>query len=190
MADHMAAELDAVSDLGPGKFPGVGGVEPVVGRLYLAAVHDGLTEHAIVVTDTVAVTRDAERGHRVQKTGSQPAQPAVAQRGVGLQLDHGIHVHTQFSQRPVHRGVQVERNQGVAEGAPHQELHREVIHALNVLPLFCAGGAHPALHQLVAYRIGGRMQPIYGLGRLGVFADREQQLVGNGALERRQIAGG
>ena len=70
VVDHVAAKLDAVIDLGPGKLPGVVGVEPVVGRLHLAAVNNGLTEHAIVVADAVAVTRDTKRGHRVQKTGS------------------------------------------------------------------------------------------------------------------------
>ena len=189
VAHHMTAELDAVVHLRPGKLPGVGGVEPVVGHLHLAAVHNGLPEHAVVVADAVAITRDAERGHRIQKTGRQPAQAAVAQSSIGLQLGHGVHVHAQFGQRLAHRGLQLQRNQRIAEGAPHQKLHRQVIDVFHVLGALGAGGAHPALHQLVAYRMGGSMQPVHGLGRLGVFANGKQQLVGNGALECRQVMG-
>ena len=86
--------------------------------------------------------------------------------------------------------MQRQRNQGVAEGAPHQELHGQVIHVLHVLGVFGAGGADPALNQLVAHRIGGGMQPVNRLSRLGVLAHREQQLVGNGPFQGRQVTGG
>ena len=86
--------------------------------------------------------------------------------------------------------MQRQRNQGVAEGAPHEELHGQVIDVLHVLGVFGAGGADPALNQLVAHRIGGGMQPVNRLSRLGILTHREQQLVGNGPLQSRQVAGG
>ena len=47
---------------------------------------DGLREHAVLVADAVAEGRQAQRGHRIQEAGRQPAQAAVAQGGIGLVL--------------------------------------------------------------------------------------------------------
>ena len=66
---HMAAELHAVHHLGPREFPGVALGQPVVRYLHLAAVHNGLAEHAVVIPNAVAITRDIEGGHSIQKAG-------------------------------------------------------------------------------------------------------------------------
>jgi hypothetical protein len=83
---HAAAEAHAVVHLGPLELPGVAAREPVVGRFDLLAVDDALAEHAVLVADAVAHARHAERGHRIEETGREPAQAAVAQRRIGLAL--------------------------------------------------------------------------------------------------------
>ena len=73
--------------VGPRDFPRVGPGEPVVRLFVLPAVADGLPEDAVLVAQSVAHARNAERGHRIEETRGQPAQAAVAQTGVRLLLD-------------------------------------------------------------------------------------------------------
>ncbi len=51
---------------------------PVVDRFHLEPVFDFLIEQAIAVFDAVAVKRHIVYHGRIQKTGREPAQPAVA----------------------------------------------------------------------------------------------------------------
>ena len=62
----------------------------------LAAVDDLLLEHAVVVADAVAVAGNAKGRHRIEETGSQAAQAAVAQCGVVFQVGEGGAVDAQF----------------------------------------------------------------------------------------------
>src|SRR5262249_11313597 len=67
-------------------FPGVGTTEPVVGMLDLPAAGDLLAENSVLVPQAIADRRDFERCHRVEEAGGEPAQTAVAQTGVRLDL--------------------------------------------------------------------------------------------------------
>jgi hypothetical protein len=186
----VASEAHAVVHLGPLKLPRVAAREPVVGRFHLLAVDDALAEHAVFIADAVAHARHAERGHRVEKAGREPAEAAVAQRRVGLALGQRRHVDAEVGERIAHRVVQVDRQQRIGEGAPDQELHREVVNALQVLRIVGARGRHPALDQLVAHRHRGGNQPVVLASRHGVFADGVDELVGNCALEGGHVAVG
>jgi hypothetical protein len=84
--DHAAVELDLVEHLGPREFPGVAVAQPVVRVLDLLAVLDALVEHAVFVADAVAVAGDAHGRHRIEEAGGEPAEAAVAERRVGLDL--------------------------------------------------------------------------------------------------------
>ena len=186
----MAAELHAVVHLGARKLPRVAVGEPVVRHLDLAAVHDRLLEHAVVVANAVAKAGNIQRGHGIQKASGQAAQATVAQSSVGLQLGHRVDVYAKVGQSLFDALAQAHGEHGVTEGAANQKLHAEVVHALGVLGVLGAGGGHPALDQLVAHGVGGGVQPVFGARGLRVFADYEHEFVRNGALERLQIAPG
>ena len=80
----LACQLYRVGDIGLFG-PAVGG-EPRVGLLILYTVLKGLPEQAEVIPQTHTVAGQAQRCERVQKTGRQTAQTAVAQRRFRLHL--------------------------------------------------------------------------------------------------------
>jgi hypothetical protein len=86
-----------------------------------------------------------------------------------------------------HRGHQIEGQHGVAEGAADEELHRQVEHPLHVLLVVAADGLHPAPDQVVAHRVGHRVEPVFAAGRLGVLGDLVNELVADGTLQRRNV---
>ena len=94
LAPAVDPVLDAAIDgdeaglLGPLDLPGRREGEPVVRLLLLLAVLDLLAEQAVLVVDAVAVAGHVERGQRIEEAGREPAQPAVAERGVALALFH------------------------------------------------------------------------------------------------------
>ena len=83
-----------------------------------------------------------------------------------------------------------EARQRIAQRAPHQELHRQVVDALGVACVTRPGGLHPALYELVANRIRDRMQPVLGQCRFRVLAHLVHQLVRDRALESLDVARG
>ena len=66
--------------------PGIRPAEPVVGLFVLPAVLDRLAKDAVFVAQTVAHGGKLHRGHRVEETGRQAPEPAVAQAGIRLLL--------------------------------------------------------------------------------------------------------
>ncbi|OPZ04772.1 MAG: hypothetical protein BWZ09_01577 [Alphaproteobacteria bacterium ADurb.BinA305] len=187
---QVAAEADAHADLGAGELPRVAVREPVVGHLDLLPVDDLLAEHAVVVADAVAEAGHAERGHGVEKAGGEATEAAVAERGVGLELGQAVGVDVEQAQRLAHRAGEFEGEHGVAQAAADEELHRQVIDALDVLRVARPCGLHPALDQVVAHGVGDCVQPVFRQRRLGVLADLVHQLVGDRALERLDVGAG
>ena len=53
----------------------------------LPAVLDRLPEDAVLVAQPVAHGRELHRGHRIEEAGGEPAEPAIAEAGVGLLLE-------------------------------------------------------------------------------------------------------
>ena len=84
---HFAAEADLLRLVHLGDEPGIAQAQPVVGQLHLLAIDDLLLEDTQLVADGVAGGGDLQGGHGVQIAGGQTAQTAVAQAGIGLQLE-------------------------------------------------------------------------------------------------------
>ncbi len=99
------------------------------GAFDLAATGDLLREHAVLVAHAVAERRQAERGEGVEEARGEPAEAAVAERGVGLALEHIGQRRAGVLRRFAQRVVEAECGHGVAERAAHQEFHRQVVHA-------------------------------------------------------------
>ena len=79
---HLAVHGDGNAPVGAGKLPGRVFAFPAVGHFYLIAVFKFLFEQAVFIVDAVTETGNAERGHRIQVTGGQPSEPAVAERRI------------------------------------------------------------------------------------------------------------
>src|SRR5438552_2478785 len=73
------AQLNVEHDFGSRDFPGVSEPQPFVRQLRLPAVTNGLGEDPEFVPNPIAKTWNAQGGQRIEETGSQTAQSAVAQ---------------------------------------------------------------------------------------------------------------
>ena len=184
---EAAAETHPVLHFRTRKLPRITARQPVIRNLDLMAVDDLLFEHAVVVADAVTEPGQAERGHRVEKTGGKPAQAAIAEGGIMFKVDQLVEIDVHLGQRLLYILVNIERQQCIGKRAPDQKLHRQVIHPLDVLLVLGAGGFHPALHQPIAHGQGGCLQPVLRLGCYRIFANRVNEFVGNRQLEMGDI---
>src|SRR5436309_3050881 len=71
----------------PRDFPRIRMSQPMVGLGDLKAVVNALPKNPVFVSQSIAHRRNLQRGQRVNKTGRQPAQAAVAQTRVRLAFD-------------------------------------------------------------------------------------------------------
>src|SRR5918996_206031 len=94
LLDH-AAESDRIDHLRPLEFPRMAHGEPVLDVLRLPAVPEALAEKPVLVADAIAEGGDADPRQAFEETGGEPAQAAVAQRGVGLALEHLVEIHAE-----------------------------------------------------------------------------------------------
>ena len=68
---HAAAETHFIARIVAFELPRVAVLQPVIRRLFLPPVDDVLLEHPIVVADTVAAARQAQRRQRIEEAGGQ-----------------------------------------------------------------------------------------------------------------------
>ena len=140
---------------------GSGRRQPRVRLLDLVAVREFLPEDAVVVPQAVADGRDLERRQRVDEARGQPAEPAVAQPGVRLRLQHLLPVLPRVGLQIVADELLDAQVDDVVDQRPaDQELHRQVVHLLRVLPVVGLGGLDPPLGEHVAERAGDRLEPL------------------------------
>ena len=81
------------------EFPRVTVFQPVVRRLFLAAINNVLLEHAVVITNTVAASRQSQRCQRVQKAGRQAPETAIAKTRVVFFVDQIFKIQPHTFQR-------------------------------------------------------------------------------------------
>ena len=145
--------------------------QPVVGLLDLLAGDDALAEHAVLVADAVAEHRQLQRRAGIEEAGREAAEAAVAEAGVGLLGDHVLHLRAEAAQGAAELVLDAEVERGVAQGAAHEELHRQVVAALAVAGVVGGVGGLPALHQAVAQRQGGGHVAVAVRHRVAVAAE-------------------
>ena len=167
-----AAEMDVVDDLRPRELPGIAERQPVLGIFLLPAVLDDLPEQAVVVADAVAVGGDAEARHAFHEAGGEPAEAAIAERGVGLGRAQAVEVDAEVAERGARDVGEAEIAEHVGEQPADQEFERQVVDALAPLRVARALGREPAMDDPVANREGGRDEPVAIGRRGGVLADR------------------
>ena len=136
----------------PRDFPRVGPGEPVIRLLVLPAVAHGLLEDAVLVAQAGAHARNAERRHRIEEARRQPAEPAVAETGVGLLLDDFERIDLVLLAELAPDRVEQQVGDVVRQRAAHQEFERQVVDPFRIPRLVGLLGLDPALRQQVADR--------------------------------------
>ena len=183
----MAAEFHREKHFRPGEIPGIAVAQPVVGMLHLVAVLDALDEHAVLVADPVPVTGQTQGCHGIEEAGGKPAEPAIAQGRVHLQLADAVDVELEIGKRLPAFLVEPHVQQAVRKQAAGQELQGKIIDALGIGTVITAHGLHPALDQAFAHGIRGRFEPVaVGCGDR-VLAERVDQPVGKGVFEGHPV---
>ena len=180
----VAAPVDEVVDVGFGDLPRVSVDQPVVGLLDLPAVVDLLVEDAELVADAVADGRALEGGQRVEITGGQPPEAAVAQPGFLLACQHLVEVLAEFGQRSAGCFLDSEVDQVVAQLRSHQELGREVARHLAAEIKRGLGGRHPVVLHAVAHGQCRRLVVVLGPQGGRRSTDRVSQMVENASSQR------
>mmetsp|Transcript_10912 Transcript_10912/g.45457 ORF Transcript_10912/g.45457 Transcript_10912/m.45457 type:complete len:318 (+) Transcript_10912:1665-2618(+) len=129
---HLAVQPHEVLDVQTLNLPRVSVREPVVRELHLLAVHEPLLEHAVLVPYAVPPGGIVQRRERVEETRREPAQAAVAQRGLLLLRHDILQIVPQLPQSLGVRTPQPQIAHRVPHRPPHQKLQGKVIHALAV----------------------------------------------------------
>ena len=171
-----AEEPDFLRVFRPDNLPRTAEDDPVVGCLNLMAVDEGLFKQAEFIVDAVT-----ERGvilgrQRIQKTGGEPAQTAVAEAHVDLGFADLFEVLTKALQRRFRRAEQSGRQQVVAEKPAHQIFEREIVNAADVLFVVHRLRRNQALMNGVAHRKSRGDPPVPGRGRRGVAGQRRGEV--------------
>ena len=91
-----AAEADQMGGVRPRDLPWIAEGQPVLRIFLLPAIVDDLAEHPVIVADAVAVRGDAQCRHALHEAGGQPAEAAIAQRGVMLDVAQPVVVDAEF----------------------------------------------------------------------------------------------
>ncbi len=101
---------------------------PVVRRFLLLPALERLAEQPVLVVQPIAGRRLPHRRHRVEETGRQAPQPAVAQRRIDLLLQQVGQVDVLLRQRLLDGVVPAQVEQVVPRQPANQKLHRDVVH--------------------------------------------------------------
>ena len=182
----VAPEVDRDDVLGAGELPRVAETQPVVRLLDLRAFAEDLPEDAVLVPQAVPHRRVAEGGERVEEARGEPSEASVPEPGVHLEVDDLVPVEPQLPERLPARRLEAQVDEVVDEGAADQELHREEVDALDVLPQVGLLGQDPRVHHAVAHGVGEGEEPVVRGGALRVLPDRAPEAQVNVAQERAQ----
>ena len=188
-AFDMAAEIDLVDHLGPLQFPGVAEAQPFVGIFLLPALQDDLPEQPEIVADAVADRRNPQRRHAFHEAGGQPAETAIAERGVGFAFPEVVEPDAEVAKRRVEHRQQAHIVERVGEQPADQEFERQVIDPLPSGVVALLVRHQPAVDDAVAQRQRGGLVPVVPGRHRGVLADGQCQLGEDGAFDvgQRQL---
>ena len=182
-AAHGGHVLDAAIDqhghgvLGAHHLPRVAELQPVVRALLLPAVLELLAEQAVLVAEAVAVAGILHGGQRIEEAGGQAAQAAVAQAGVRLLAQQSVEVDLQVLQGGPGGLGDAQGGDVVLQQAAQQELHGDVVEALDVVVHIGALGGDHAVHGQLAHGQGEADLLVVIGGAAPVFATGVGQVV-------------
>jgi hypothetical protein len=120
----------------------------------LPAVFYGLLKHAVFIAKTITARGKLHRGHGIQETGSQTAEPTVTETGVRLLLNKGEPIDVLLVDEIVQERIEQEVSHVVGDRTSDKKLHREIVNTLGIGLIVGFAGKHPALRKDVANRAG------------------------------------
>ena len=77
--------------------------------------------------------RHVDRRHALHEAGGEPAEAAIAERGVRLERGDHVEVDAERGERLAHGVEQAEIGEGIAHQAADQEFERQVVDALGLV---------------------------------------------------------
>ena len=176
---YLAAKTDLFGLIFLGDQPGIAHIQPLVGQFHLLAVDDLLLEDAQLVADGVAGGGNVQSGHGIQIAGCQTAQTAIAQTGIGLQLEQ---VRSREAQRfnGLLQGLQNAQVVGILhQGATHQKFEGQVVDLTGMGVDGLVLGNHPAGRHDVAQNHGAGFENVLCGCFIHVAAEVAAQLCDN-----------
>ena len=138
-AQDAAAEADRVDHVGPLEFPGISIAEPIFRPFDLLAVLDALIEQPELVADPVAVAGISVGCQGIEEAGSQTAEAAVAEGGIGFAVDNLVKVDSGTGQSLGRDVIHAQVEQALLELTPDQVFHRQVVDPLGIGFVLAAG---------------------------------------------------
>jgi hypothetical protein len=132
----------------------------VIGLLALPAVAKRLLENPVFVPQSGADAGNAERRHRVQEAGGEPAQAAVAKSGVGFFFGDGQRIELVLLPQGTEKRIEHQVGDVVRQRPSHQKLERQVVDALHISRLVGLLRLDPSLRQDVPDREGDGLEPV------------------------------
>jgi len=149
-----AVEFDLLGQLRSRQQPALPTRQPVVRQFGLPSVYQLLAEYAVLIQQRIPDRRNRRGSKSVEKAGSQPPKPTVAEPGIRLQLVQRIELHPVFLfQQLLRRFGQIQIIQAVLERTTHEEFHTQVIHLLGLLFLSFSNKLQPLIaHQVAQYQ--------------------------------------
>jgi hypothetical protein len=189
---ERAVEVDLDRLVESRHLPRIRALQPVVGLLALPAIGQRLPEDAVLVAQPVAHRRQLAGGQGIEEAGGEPAEPAIAEPGVGLLVEQPDPVEIVAPHRLLDHRIEQQVVDVVGQRPADQELHRQVVDPLRVLPLVGLLGVEPAMGEQVAHRPGEGLEPL-AIARRGqshdVVEDQVpliERVMGAGELDRAE----
>jgi hypothetical protein len=137
------------------------------GRSCCPAILEALLENAVLVAQAVTRRREPERRHGIEETRGEPAEAAVAQARVRLDVEQLHPLSATLVEGLADDRIEHQVHDGVGERAADQELDRDVINPLWVCPLVGLVSPDPTVQENVADRPRHRLVALARVGRCG-----------------------
>ena len=163
---HFAIDFDVLAVVRVNYLPWRAVHHPAIGMLDLVTVFEGLAEQTELVIDAVADGRQIERSHRIQETGGETTQAAVAQTHIVLGTSQIFPINPEFFQGLTSMIIFAGILQGADEQSPHQILEREIIRATDVLSVVHRLSLDQAIKHPVAHSHGRGPKPVTRVRRI------------------------
>ena len=167
--------------------PDVLELEPARGDFALCAVRrDHLREDSVIVADAVAHGGVLQGGKRIEKTGREPSEAAVAESGIDLLGENVLEVIAHALQgraRLVHE-IPVQAVQCIEERPARQVFDGQIANPLDVGVGDPALGGEPAHHELFVHGERQGVEYVAFRGLIGCFAERAREPIEQSRLQR------
>ena len=136
------------------EFPGKAISQPVIRNLYLLVIDNLLLKEAVLITDTAAMSRQAQRSHGIDEASCQTAKAAVAETCIRLLRIKVSQIKIQLLQHSLQSVLQIKVNQVGIQETSQQELNGEIINLLLVIFLILLIGLNPVLGSILLNYLG------------------------------------